>query len=525
MTVSQADTEITSKTRPVFVVGIARSGTTMVRLMLNRHSQLAIPPESHFLAALFREFDPSSILTPDAAARAIEVVTTSEHWQRDWQSTADQLQTAVGERTDLRLADFIRLTYEIETAPTGKPRWGDKTPAYLFQIPRLLECFPNASVLVTVRDPRDVYLSLRKQGWMGETKFEQEQYIARCGLKAKAFAERFGPQRIRVIRYEDLVADGEGTLRAVCEWLDLPFEPQMLEFHLDADAHVPSWEVTSGIHSKLDRPPTSTDVERWRDEISRREGAEVEAVCRSLIEWQKYPTTMTRRSATALKSATEMKFRVTRKARQLAAKALRPTRTIRSVRRRARKRWRDGPPPERQWLRTVMNADIEQHLRRLPTKSLDVLECASSTYARLPWRSHTRLVYPAFDLCDPPVDHARYDVVICEQVLEHVVDPLRAARTLHALCRPGGHLVVSTPFLVRVHKAPGDYWRFTDDGLHLLLERAGFDVTSVKMWGNRSVVRASLWRWPAQRPWRSLANVEDSPVVVWAFATRAETQV
>ena len=76
--------------------------------------------------------------------------------------------------------------------------------------------------------------------------------------------------------------------------------------------------------------------------------------------------------------------------------------------------------------------------------------------------------------------------------------------------------------LVRIHKAPDDYWRFTDDGLRLILERAGFEVSAVKMWGNRAVVRASLWRWPAQRRWRSLKNVEDSPVVVWAFARRAD---
>ncbi len=78
---------------------------------------------------------------------------------------------------------------------------------------------------------------------------------------------------------------------------------------------------------------------------------------------------------------------------------------------------------------------------------------------------------------------------MCEQVIEHVVDPWAAAANLRGLCSPGGHVVVSTPFLIRVHELPEwglhDYWRFTPRGLQTLLERAGLEVESVHSWGNR----------------------------------------
>jgi SAM-dependent methyltransferase len=54
-------------------------------------------------------------------------------------------------------------------------------------------------------------------------------------------------------------------------------------------------------------------------------------------------------------------------------------------------------------------------------------------------------------------------------VLEHVPDPITATRNLLQLLRPGGHLIVNTPFLVRIHGSPGDFWRFTPDGMRLLL--------------------------------------------------------
>ncbi len=113
-------------------------------------------------------------------------------------------------------------------------------------------------------------------------------------------------------------------------------------------------------------------------------------------------------------------------------------------------------------------------------------------------------------------------MVICEQVLEHVTDPWVAAENLRGLCAPGGHVIVSTPFLVRVHELPAygmpDLWRFTPRGLRALLERAGLEVESVESWGNRDCVACNFDHWPAYRRWHSLRNEPDLPLQVWAFA-------
>ena len=115
--------------------------------------------------------------------------------------------------------------------------------------------------------------------------------------------------------------------------------------------------------------------------------------------------------------------------------------------------------------------------------------------------------------------------MICEQVLEHVVDPIAAAANLRGLATEGGHVIVSTPFLVKIHELPlygmRDYWRFTPRGLQALLERAGLEVDSVGAWGNRQCVIGNFSRWSARRRWHSLRNEPDFPVQVWAFARRA----
>lgn len=199
--------------------------------------------------------------------------------------------------------------------------------------------------------------------------------------------------------------------------------------------------------------------------------------------------------------------------------------------RRLRARWDRLRLPEasassEHWQRTILNRSVAEHLARLGSERLRGAEISGDFHAGRPWGSYRSLDYPAFDLCRPPAEHDRYDVVICEQVLEHVRDPWRAAATLSALCLPGGHVVVSTPFLIRVHELPAygmpDFWRFTPSGLRLVLESAGLEVDAVHSWGNRDCVAGNLDRWSAYRPWHSLRNEPDLPVQVWAFARRPE---
>ena len=165
---------------------------------------------------------------------------------------------------------------------------------------------------------------------------------------------------------------------------------------------------------------------------------------------------------------------------------------------------------------------MRRHIASLDPSARTAAEISGDAQAAHPWKSFTSLNYPDFDLCAPLGDQGTFDVVICEQVIEHVVDPLRAAANLRGLCKPGGHVIVSTPFLIRVHELAmfglKDYWRFTPRGLTTLLERAGLTVDTVGAWGNRSCIAGNFDRWPAYRRLQSLRNEPDLPVQVWAFA-------
>jgi SAM-dependent methyltransferase len=175
-----------------------------------------------------------------------------------------------------------------------------------------------------------------------------------------------------------------------------------------------------------------------------------------------------------------------------------------------------------QWQRVVMNEAISAHIDALDAATRRAAEISGDSHADRPWKEYTSLNYPDFDLCASVVDRGQFDVVICEQVLEHVVDPFGAAANLRKLTVSGGHVIVSTPFLIKVHELPlfamNDYWRFTPRGLRTLLENAGLEIDTVQTWGNVPCVVGNLRRWSAQRPWHPLDNDPDLAVQVWAFA-------
>ncbi len=177
------------------------------------------------------------------------------------------------------------------------------------------------------------------------------------------------------------------------------------------------------------------------------------------------------------------------------------------------------------WQRLAMNGAVNEYIVALSPPERTAAEISGSAHAARPWKRYASLSYPSFDLCAPLRQSRRFDVVICEQVLEHVVDPIAAAANLRGLATEGGHVIVSTPFLVKIHELPlygmRDYWRFTPRGLQALLERAGLEVDSVGAWGNRQCVIGNFSRWSARRRWHSLRNEPDFPVQVWAFARRA----
>jgi SAM-dependent methyltransferase len=175
------------------------------------------------------------------------------------------------------------------------------------------------------------------------------------------------------------------------------------------------------------------------------------------------------------------------------------------------------------WLRVVMYRECFSFIHSINPETLDVLEISGGPQWRrnFSFRSYTSTDFPDFDICAETLDR-QFDLVIADQVFEHLPWPMRAGRNVHAMLRPGGYFVIATPFLVRIHEVPIDCSRWTEQGLSYLLQECGFEASNIKTasWGNRKCLNANLFKWRRYGFYRSLANEPNFPVMVWAIARR-----
>ena len=175
-----------------------------------------------------------------------------------------------------------------------------------------------------------------------------------------------------------------------------------------------------------------------------------------------------------------------------------------------------------QWLRIVMNQETARLVSELDVNHASALEISGLGWRDFGFARYVAIGYPEYDVCAGVLDET-FDIIIAEQVFEHVLWPYRAVCNVFQMLNPGGAFLITTPFLVRIHGHPIDCSRWTELGIRHLLAEGGFDIDRITTgsWGNRSCVRSNLLRWTPYNRWlHSLRNEEDYPLQVWALARK-----
>jgi Sulfotransferase family len=252
---------------PFFIVGNDRSGTTMLRLILDRGPDVAIPPESMFLTDFASAFDEGVPADAAAAQRLTEQV-----WNhpkvRLWQLPGAPPPVPAGLSARDAYRWIAEAPFKAYAARHGKARWGDKTPHYVHHVDHLLRVWPRARFVVLVRDGRDVALSLRRMPFGPNNAWAAAQWWAR-GIRAGERAQLEHPGAVLTTRYEDLAREPEREVPRICEYLGLSYAPEMLALErADRSKIVPeqaSWFPTifDGINTRA--------VGRWQREMPRRD--------------------------------------------------------------------------------------------------------------------------------------------------------------------------------------------------------------------------------------------------------------
>jgi hypothetical protein len=269
-----------------FIVGVGRSGTTLLRMMLDSHPELSIPPETNFFRALRKG------LPGQRDPRGFFLKTVAVAQQRsDFGFTTAELERRVRAIQPFDLASALRALYLLYASRFGKKRWGDKTPTNLPEMEMIQRVLPEARFIHVVRDGRDVALSL-KEVWFGPDTFRE---CAEAWVWAIEQARRQRPalRHYVEVRFETLVREPETTLREVCGFLDLPWAPSMLAYHQRAAERLeescrdyvdPGGRLVATGRQRIAAlrrtaaRPDAGRIGRWRTEMNAQERDEFHAV-------------------------------------------------------------------------------------------------------------------------------------------------------------------------------------------------------------------------------------------------------
>lgn len=255
---------------PFFVVGCPRSGTTLVREILDGHPRLAVVNESHFIMGVAPR--------PWRRRRRVTVEDLLEHPRAHrWEVDPEEMRRCVvdaGPTTD-GFGDVIDAVLRAYATCRGKVRWGDKTPGYVSYVAELARWFPTAQFVHVIRDGREVAASLAERPWGSRSPTTGAFWWVHKVRAGRAAGRRLGRDRYLEIRLEDLTADPATTVGELCDFLGEEPSASMLDYP-DRLSRSGRPLVSQERHLRL--PPTS-GLRHWRDGMSAREAASVEAVC------------------------------------------------------------------------------------------------------------------------------------------------------------------------------------------------------------------------------------------------------
>jgi hypothetical protein len=268
----------------VFIVGCPRSGTTLLRRLVDAHPELAIARGTRWIAPTYecrRGLTPEGFVTP----RLLERLRDPHRLERLALQEGD-LERAFGEGRDVPFAGFVTALFDLYGARHGKRLVGDKTATYVRHLPTLHRLWPRAKFVHIIRDGRDVCLSVLDWG-KGATRFstfEREPFLTaatwwewhvRLGLEG---GRPLGAELYHEVRYESLVVEPERECARLCEFLGVRYDGAMLRFHEGR------LQDDSRLDAKRAWRPVTAGLRSWSSQMRNEDAIRFEAAASGLLD-------------------------------------------------------------------------------------------------------------------------------------------------------------------------------------------------------------------------------------------------
>jgi hypothetical protein len=271
--------------RPFFIVSAPRSGSTLLRLVLDAHPRLAVPPPGWLFDLVYPYLYSYGDLaqSPNLHALAEDMLQTPTVGKWPVKPDAHALAGAAREPSFAGLYEALHLAY---AQAEGKQRWGEKTPRNSFWIDEIRALFPDAQFIHIVRDGRDQAIDISDSLLWPYSVYSGAYLWQRYVNAVRESSGRLPADAYLEIRYEDLCAAPESEIRRLCGFLREDFDTRMLAPHETRSAR--AWS-THPLHAKTAQPISTKFCEMYKHRLSTADVAALEALIGGTLKRFGYP--------------------------------------------------------------------------------------------------------------------------------------------------------------------------------------------------------------------------------------------
>lgn len=223
--------EMSKMKKTIFIVGVGRSGTSLLQSMLNAHPDVSFPPESHFFKKYIAKTKKKRKLEKRGVDNFLKLLKNDNSFLRLNFEPEELLESFSDNKSDFKLEKVYSLLLEKYLKKTNKLIIGDKDPRNLDFQDKLFNYFSKSVIIHIIRDPRDVVLSRGKAEWSSSWPFWLHPMVYRAQLRrGRKLGKKLYKSNYFEIKYENLLTDPEKALKDVFNKLEIQYTSQMLEF-------------------------------------------------------------------------------------------------------------------------------------------------------------------------------------------------------------------------------------------------------------------------------------------------------
>ena len=276
---------MTNKTsdNPIFIVGMPRSGTTLMRSMLSVHPNLAVSRETHFFPKWWERYQKTDLNNLD-------------NFEAFWQEFSDHnrfpkividptlIKAKILAADEINLKTIFNTMMEVLAATMNKPRWVEKTPDHYKYLDQILDWYPQAQIIWMLRDPRAVIASTLQRWPKTPVDVRTKQWSDSIVLFQQKWSE---DPRVKLIKYEDLVTDAESQMKELCDFIGEEFYLDMIQERTQnvRQVFLPEDETNQKGRERLaNRSITAVGLDKWRSNLSTEQISLIEDLARETMK-------------------------------------------------------------------------------------------------------------------------------------------------------------------------------------------------------------------------------------------------